>query len=170
MDIYDPRKFRSSRVSEHLCQSRPSARIHGCLDLRFSEKRCDRFKNVRIALVGIIEPRSVNKHDSSAIQNELSGFLNLGCARIKVFPHFEVRPACLVHELQLCPSELVTKRIRWKVLSTVVFPLPVTPITLNQTARQHFHNRPSFHMLREAGYSRNEHGRVFGAFQERVIG
>ena len=135
MDVYDPRKLRPSRIPENVCQPCQSARIYGSLDLRSSEKRCDRFKNVRIALVGIVKPRSVNEHDSSAIQNELSRFLNFGRARIKVFPHFEVGPAYLVHELQWCPPELVTKWIGWKVLSTVVFPLPVTPITLSQAVR-----------------------------------
>jgi len=48
-------------------------------------------------------------------------------------------------------------------LFTVVFPLPVTPITLDQRVNHH----PS--TMRDVGYTRDECRRIFGVLQERVF-
>ena len=58
--------------------------------------------------MGVIESRSVDEYDPPAIQNKLLRLLDLGCARLKVVPNFEIRPACLIYELEVYSSGVVT--------------------------------------------------------------
>jgi len=99
------------------------------LNSRSGQESCNHTKNVSITLCGVVKSGCVDQCHGSTIQRERLCHLDYVGARLKTSSDTKVRSACKVDELSThqtqIPSICVARR------PTVVFPLPVAPITLN---------------------------------------